>query len=148
MGATVHASAVVAGPKAVLIRAPSGGGKSRLALALLDAGQSGALPFARLVGDDRVILEPHGGRLLVRGAPELAGVLEVRGLGLRHVPYEPVAVVGLIVDLEDPAAERLPAARAREAHVCGVKLPRVAVAPGVAPLPLVLAALRTAEIGV
>lgn len=145
---TVHASAVLAGPKAVLIRAPSGGGKSRLALALLEAAQSGALPFARLVGDDRVFLEPHHGRLLVRGAPGLAGILEVRGLGLRRVPCEPAAVVGFVVDLEDPAADRLPAGRSREALLCGVKLPRLAVAPGLDPLQLVLAALRTAEIGV
>ena len=63
---TVHASAVLVGARAVLIRGPSGAGKSRLALDLIEAARAGALLFARLVGDDRVHLEPIGGRLLVR----------------------------------------------------------------------------------
>ena len=62
---TVHASAVLAGARAVLIRGAPGAGKSRLALALIQAAQTGLLPFARLVGDDRVHLEAHHGRLLV-----------------------------------------------------------------------------------
>ena len=41
--------------------------------------------------------------------PELAGLIEVRGLGIRRLPYEPVAVVGLVVDLAAPDGERLPA---------------------------------------
>ncbi|MGA7487776.1 MAG: serine kinase, partial [Xanthobacteraceae bacterium] len=63
---TVHASAVLAGARAVLIRGPAGAGKSQLALALIHAGETGLLRFARLVGDDRVHLEAHHGRLLVR----------------------------------------------------------------------------------
>ena len=48
---TVHASAVLAGARAVLLRGPAGSGKSRLAMALLAAAQTGLLRFARLVGD-------------------------------------------------------------------------------------------------
>ena len=48
------------------------------------------------------------GRLLVRPAEHFAGLIEVRGLGLRRVPFEPVAVVGLVVDLAAADAERLP----------------------------------------
>ncbi len=51
---TIHASAVLVGARAVLIRGAAGAGKSRLAFALIEAGRCGALPFARLVGDDRV----------------------------------------------------------------------------------------------
>ena len=69
MPPTIHASAVLVGRRAVLIRGPSGSGKSRLALALLQAAQSGALPFARLVADDRALVEACNGRLLVRPAP-------------------------------------------------------------------------------
>ena len=61
--ATIHASAVLAGARAVLIRGPAGAGKSRLALALIEAAQSGLLPFARLVADDRVELQARHGRL-------------------------------------------------------------------------------------
>ena len=96
---TVHASAVLAGARAVLIRGGAGSGKSKLALALIDAAQTGMLAFARLVGDDRVHLESRHGRLLVKPAAPLAGLIEVRGLGIRRLDHEPVAVVGLVVDV-------------------------------------------------
>jgi len=136
---SVHASAVLAGARAVLIRGPAGSGKSRLALAIIEAAQTGLLPFARLVGDDRVHLEPSHGRLLVRPAPALAGLIEVRGLGIRRMPHEPRAVVGLVVDLAAGDAERMPACG--DATIAGIALPRLAVAQGVQPLPAVLAAL-------
>jgi serine kinase of HPr protein (carbohydrate metabolism regulator) len=119
---TVHASAVLVGARAVLIQGPSGSGKSRLALALLQAAESGALRFARLVGDDWVHLEAASGRVLVRPAATLAGRIEVRGLGIRRIAYEPVAVVGLVVELG---------------------LPRLAVAAGTDPVPVLLAHLTT-----
>ena len=68
----------------------------------------GLLRFARLVGDDRVHLEAAHGRLLVRPAEALAGLIEVRGLGHPAAPHEPSAVVGLVVDLAAADAERLP----------------------------------------
>jgi HPr kinase/phosphorylase len=141
--ATVHASAVLAGARAVLIRGPAGAGKSQLALSLIQAADTGLLRFARLVGDDRVHLEARHRRLLVRPAAALAGLIEVRGLGIRRLDYEPVAVVGLVVDLAAEDAERLPAAS--ETVVLGVPVRRVPLAAGVAPLPPVLAALRSPE---
>ena len=108
MAATIHASAVLIGAHAVLIRGPSGSGKSRLALALLQAAERGALRFARLVADDRAHVEAAHGRLLVRPAPALAGLIEVRGLGIRRMPYEPLAVVRTVVDLGQAGAERMP----------------------------------------
>jgi HPr kinase/phosphorylase len=136
---TVHASAVLAGARAVLIRGPAGAGKSRLALALIQAAQTGLLRFARLVADDRVHLERCHRRLLVRPASSLAGLIEVRGLGIRQLDHEPAAVVGLVVDLAAADAERLPAAA--ETVICDVRLPRLAVAAGADPLPAVLACL-------
>ncbi len=53
---SVHACAVLIGARALLIRGPAGCGKSQLALNLIAAAQSGLLPFARLVGDDRIRL--------------------------------------------------------------------------------------------
>jgi serine kinase of HPr protein (carbohydrate metabolism regulator) len=92
------------------------------------------------VGDDRVHLEPCHGRLLVRPAASLAGLIELRGLGIRQLEHEPAAVVGLVVDLAAEDAERLPAAT--EATIAGVRLPRIAVPTGVDPLPGVLALVR------
>ncbi len=140
---SVHASAVLVGARAVLIRGPSGAGKSRLALALLGAAQRGELSFARLVADDRSQLEPQHGRLLVRPAPPRAGLIEAHGLGIRRLPYEPVAVVGLVVDLAAADGARLPARTSERVTIDGVELARLAVAPDADPLPLVLAALAT-----
>jgi serine kinase of HPr protein (carbohydrate metabolism regulator) len=129
----------------LLIQGPAGSGKSRLALALLQAAEQGALPFARLVADDRAQLEVAHGRLLVRPAPVLAGMIEVRGLGIRRVPFEPVAVVGMVVELGLAETKRLPEAEHQKTVIAGVQLPRLAVAAGIDPLPLVLAHLRTVE---
>jgi len=140
---TIHASAVLVGAKAVLIRGPSGSGKSRLAWDLLQAAAQGVLPFARLVADDRAQVEACNGRLLVRPAPALAGMIELRGLGIRKTAYEPLAVAALAIDLAAADAARLPPPEAGKTTISGVKLPRLAVPAGLDPLPLVLAGLRT-----
>jgi hypothetical protein len=140
---TVHASAVLTGARAVLIRGPSGAGKSRLALALLAAATDGRLAFARLVGDDRCHLAAHHGRLLVSPAAELAGLIEVHGLGIRQLVHEPAAVVGLVVDLAATDGARMPADTGGRIAIDGIEVSRLAVAPGTDPLPLVLAALTT-----
>jgi serine kinase of HPr protein (carbohydrate metabolism regulator) len=144
---TIHASAVLVGPKAVLIRGPAGSGKSRLAWNLVTAGAQGALPFARLVADDRAHLESCSGRLLVRPAQPLAGMIEIHGLGIRRIAFEPVATVGLIVDLGATDAARYPELEAARTTIAGVTLPRLAVAAGMAALPLVLATVSTTSAG-
>src|SRR5690242_7086595 len=140
---TVHASAVLVGSRAVLIRGPSGSGKSRLAFELILAGRSGQLPPAILVGDDRVHLDTSAGNLIVRPAPELAGLIEIRGLGIRRIEHVAEAVVGLVVDLAAADAERLPAAEALIVRIDGVELPQIPVNLRYSPLPLIVAALTT-----
>ncbi len=130
---TMHASAVLVGARAVLITGPSGSGKSSLALRLTE--KMPCVPFVQLVADDRVQAQAWHGRLLVRPAENLAGLIEVRGLGIRRLPFEPVAVVGLVVELAAADAERVPAS-GRMATVRGIALPRLAVAPGADPYPL------------
>jgi HPr kinase/phosphorylase len=144
-GTTVHASAVLAGARAVLIRGPAGAGKSRLALDLITAAQCGLIPFARLVGDDRIELAASHGRLLARAPPALAGLIEVRGLGIRKLAHEPVAVIGMVVDLAITDAERLPSEAEREVAVAGIILPRLAIGLGCDPMPAVLARLLTSR---
>ena len=135
---TIHATAVLVGAKAALIRGEPGSGKSRLALRLLETvGRE--LPFVRLVGDDRVYVENRVGRLVVRPPQELAGLLEIRGTGIARVPFEAAAVIGLVIDLGDPG-DRMPAAESRKAVLAGVVLPRLAVPPGHDPLPLAIEA--------
>jgi len=138
---TVHACAVLVGARALLIRGPAGSGKSLLTFKLIAAAQSGLLPFARLVGDDRIRLEPCHGRLLARAPETLTGLIEVRGLGIRQLPHECVAVVGGVIDLAAPDANRLPLRT--EAEVEGIKLPQLKIAEGHDPYPSVLAWLTT-----
>ena len=142
-GPSVHASAVKVGSHAVLIRGPSGAGKSRLALDLILAGRAGQLPPAVLVADDRVRLDTDGKELWARAIPEIAGLIEIFGLGIRSLDYVNVAPVGLVVDLAAPDAERLPPPQALRILLSGVSLPRIPVAAGHNPLPLVVAALTT-----
>ena len=144
-GASIHASAVLVGERAVLIRGPSGSGKSRLAYELILAGRSGVLPSATLVGDDRICIEGRDGRLVACPAPQLRGLIEVRGLGIRQIAFAADAVVGLVVDLNAEDAERLPPPDALRTTVDGIALPRIPVAKGFSALPLVVAALTTTE---
>ena len=110
---SLHATAIVVLGRAALIRGPSGSGKSDLALRCLSLAPSSLIPGeARLIADDRVIVERCGPHLVVSAPSRLAGLLEVRGLGI--VPLAatvvPSARLVLVVDLvaQDQAIERLP----------------------------------------
>ncbi len=138
---SVHASAVKVGDIAVLIRGPSGSGKSRLVLDLILAGRARQIPAATLIGDDRIYLESDGETLVARVVPALAGLIEVRGLGIRRCAHVDAATIGLVVDLGAPDAARLPAPDALNVTLSGVRLPRLPVASTEAALPLVIAAL-------
>lgn len=142
-GSTIHASAVLIGARAALIRGPSGAGKSRLAFALLEAAQAGRLLFAHLVSDDRTQITTGHGRLIVSPPESLQGLLELRGIGIRKLAFEPLAVVGLVVDLAAADAGRLPSDQSRQCIIAGVNVARLAVAADVDPLPLVLGRART-----
>ena len=141
---TVHASAVLVGARALLIVGPSGSGKSRLALNLLQAADAGLLTFARLVADDRATIEACHGRLIVRPADTLKGLIEVRGLGIRRVAFEPAAIVGLVIDLAATEQKRLPGREDQKTVIAGVTLARLAAAPGSDVLPLILS-LHTSQ---
>ena len=143
--ASVHASAVLVGERAVLIRGPSGAGKSRLAFDLILAGRAGQVPPGILVGDDRVHLDTVDGQLWVRPVPELAGLIEIRGLGIRRCSFASEAVVGLIADLAATDADRMPTPEALSISLNGVTIPRIPVREAYDPLPLIVAALTTTD---
>jgi HPr kinase/phosphorylase len=145
-GPTIHASAVLVGAKAILLRGPAGSGKSQLALRLIQSAPHGPLRFVRLVADDRVhVLGVHG-RLIARSPASLAGLLEIRGVGIRQLPYERMAVISSVVDLSDAGAERMPEGSAIATDIEGIRLPRLAVASGCDPFPMVLAVLTSGPI--
>jgi HPr kinase/phosphorylase len=125
----VHATALAIGEAGILIRGPSGSGKSRLALELLAEARRRGL-FAGLVGDDRVAVAAQGGRLVARGHPAIAGHIESRGEGIIDLGYERAAVIRLILDLDgqtSATAARLPQLDAARASLAGIELPRLAL---------------------
>ena len=98
----VHGTVVALHGRAVLLRGPSGSGKSDLALRLIDRG------FI-LVADDQVLLARDGDHLIAQAPLAIAGLIELRGFGLTAMPYCQRASLHLVVDLV-PAqqVERLP----------------------------------------
>jgi len=124
--ATVHASVALLGEGGVLIRGPSGSGKSSLLLSLLsDDG-------AALVADDRAALTAANGRLVAAVPDEIAGLMEIRGQGIARRPYVSPVVVDLVVDLAPvEACPRLPLGdEDARAVIAGIVLPRIHVAIG------------------
>src|SRR3546814_15236073 len=78
----------------VLILGNSGQGKSDRALRLIDRG-------ARLVADDRCDIWFERGRLWCRPPENLAGKLEVRGIGIIERPWTAPVPLALAVRLSD-----------------------------------------------
>ncbi|WP_138380887.1 HPr kinase/phosphorylase [Luteithermobacter gelatinilyticus] len=114
----LHATVVEWQGKGIMIMGPPGAGKSDLALRLIDAG-------GILVGDDYVNISKEKDRLIARPAENIAGLMEVRGVGLVHMAYKKQAGLDLVLDLkaERSAIERLPEAAYFER--LGVRLPRL-----------------------
>jgi len=121
-----QAGCVAINGRGLLLEGPPGIGKSSLALALIDRG-------ATLVGDDGVLLEARDRVLWALPPPNIAGLLEVRNVGLAMLPAEP-ARVALVVRL-DSTAPRLPEC-AEQAVLAGVRVPLIRLWPDAPALPL------------
>ena len=116
----VHATAVAIEGAAILLRGPPGAGKSDLALRLIDDG-------ARLVADDQTLLRRANDRVLVRAPATIAGLLEIRGVGIVRVDPLDEAPLALIVDLvPSEQVERIPDNRSEV--VLGLAFPLIALA--------------------
>ncbi|MEC8201670.1 MAG: HPr kinase/phosphatase C-terminal domain-containing protein [Pseudomonadota bacterium] len=117
----VHATAIAIDGKGVLLRGPSGSGKSDLALRLLEAG-------GVLVGDDRVALSVRDDFVVARVPETIAGKLEIRGLGIVQLPYQAETRVTLVADLvERGEVERLP--QKRMVELIGQMVPVIQLNP-------------------
>lgn len=123
---SLHGTAVALGDRGVILLGPPGSGKSDLALRLIGRG-------ARLIADDRVVVAGPPGPPLASAPPPLAGLLEVRGLGI--LPLAAAARVDaalplvLAVRLLPPghSPERLPDPATID--LAGHRLPCLALAP-------------------
>jgi len=96
----IHGTAISIGGHGVLIMGESGSGKSDLALRLIDRS-------AILISDDVVFLETRDNAPLLTVASNIAGKIEVRGVGISNVDFIASAPLRLIVEFVD-APDRLP----------------------------------------
>ncbi len=114
----LHGSAVRLEDKGVLLLGSSGRGKSDLALQMIDRG-------ALLIADDQVRLLREDDRLVAEAPSALAGLIEVRGLGIMRLPHGR-SRLDLVVDLDlDEEETRLPDPMTARWH--GLDLPKIRI---------------------
>ncbi|MBI3420028.1 MAG: HPr kinase/phosphatase C-terminal domain-containing protein [Proteobacteria bacterium] len=114
-GTIIHASALVFCGRGILLRGPSGSGKSDLALRLIEAE-------GLLVADDRSILSAEDGALYAAVPDSIAGLLEIRGVGLMRVPHGTKSRIDLCLDcVPRIEAPRLPEKAAT--RINGISVP-------------------------
>src|SRR5580704_8474154 len=107
--------------KAVLLRGFSASGKSDFGLRLIDAG-------AELVADDQCLLRREEDGIVVSCPETIAGLLELRGIGIVRLPSLPEAPLAMIVDLVPTnLIERLPTRRTE--LLLGVWVSAIAMSP-------------------
>lgn len=102
----------------MLITGPSGSGKSDLALRLIDRGFT-------LVSDDQTIVRKDVDRLLAFAPPNIAGKLEIRGIGIVDMESVSDIPVALLIELTSDI-QRLPD-DARERPILGIQLPIITI---------------------
>ena len=129
----VHGTCVALGGRGALLRGAPGSGKSDLALrfiSLFDSGSRGDAGAASLVADDQVLLTRVEEHVQARAPGNIAGRMEVRGIGIIDVAHISVSTLVLIVDLvagED--VPRLPPGPLPCENVNGVALPVLKMDP-------------------
>jgi serine kinase of HPr protein (carbohydrate metabolism regulator) len=121
----IHGTAVVLGGAGLLLRGPSGSGKSLLALALLDRWAARGLDAA-LVSDDRVELSVGPEGLTMAAPATIAGLIELRGRGILTRSHRSPVPLHLLIDLV-PELVRMPESHAFTAELLGHSVPRAPV---------------------
>ncbi len=133
----IHGTSVEVNGAGLLLRGPPGSGKSDLALRLISECD------ARLVADDQVEVSLRGGILVARAPETLAGMIEVRGLGIARFDHHPFWAVHLVIELCD-SVSRFP--EPRQTVIAGCPLPvwrlRASEASAVAKVMLAVKALQ------
>lgn len=117
---TIHATCIAMGGVGVLLYGASGSGKSDLALRLIDRG-------ATLVSDDYTELSAEHGRLIATAPANIAGLIEIRGLGIVTVDHVDTIPVGLCLRLDSPV-ERMPPEGFKRVSFAGVTIPALPLA--------------------
>jgi serine kinase of HPr protein (carbohydrate metabolism regulator) len=118
---TIHATSVVFAGRGILIQGRSGSGKSDLALRLIDAGGS-------LIADDRTSLKVENGKIIASPPAALAGLIEIRGIGLRRMAHVKESRIDFCIEcVQRETIPRMPENAALMLH--GVALPHYPLDP-------------------
>lgn len=116
----IHATCIALDGYGVLLRGPSGIGKSDLAARTIVEAN------AQLVSDDITCLNAIDGHLMARAPATIANRIELRGVGILNLQARESVVVALVADLtRDP--QRLP--EPAYEVLLGIELPRVELNP-------------------
>ena len=117
----LHATAIAIDEQGILLRGPSGAGKSDLALRMIEQG-------AQLISDDRVEVMKKGNNLIAFAPHTIAGLFEVRHLGIIKLQHLDATEIKLVVDLTSPEElERMPTDETVD--IDGVSLPLLRLNP-------------------
>ena len=117
----IHATCINLEGLGLLLRGPSGSGKSDLALRMMENN-------SQLIADDRVDLTLEDGVLIARAPSCRRGLLEVRGVGVIEVPYSnSIQILGIINLVENNKIQRMPVPRME--FLLGVKIPSYQLDP-------------------
>ncbi|MBO9580213.1 MAG: HPr kinase/phosphatase C-terminal domain-containing protein [Sphingobium sp.] len=119
MARTIHATCVAIEGHGLLIMGASGSGKSDLALRLIDRG-------AVLVSDDYTALTAVDGQLCASPPTNIAGLLEIRHIGIVNLPYVIDVPIALAIAL-DEKPQRMPD-QPTMIELIGIGVPCVALA--------------------
>jgi serine kinase of HPr protein (carbohydrate metabolism regulator) len=130
----VHSTTVALAGRGVMLRGPSGSGKSELALRLMEQMGTGLGRVnlkANLVADDQTEVFERKTRLWVRCPRTISGQMEMRGLGIFTVKPAKSCPLALVVDL-CPAAtiERMPEPEDLLTTFLGHQVPRIMLDAG------------------
>jgi len=100
---------------AVLIQGKSGAGKTFLAMRLVENHD------ACLISDDVTYVQVQDGVLYAETVPEIAGLVEIRGVGIVQTPHVSHVPVGCVVDLVEHSVDRYPPEQTET--IAGVQIP-------------------------